>query len=171
MAERLGRASSRPLSSLRQGYPQQEIFRRKTPPATQESVNDALDCDRGGFAAADAECRYAPLEVLRLQRMQQCDDQPGASGADRMAERAGAAMDVELVAGNGEIALRRHRHHGKRLVDLKEIDIADAPADLVEQLPDRRDRRGGEPLRFLAVGGVAFDLGESPQAFAICERA
>src|SRR6266566_874807 len=51
MAERLGRASSRPLSSLRQGYPQQEIFRRKTPPATQESVNDALDCDRGGFAA------------------------------------------------------------------------------------------------------------------------
>src|SRR5213079_771654 len=42
-------------------------------------------------------------------------------------------------------------------VDLFEINIADAPADLVQQLANGRDRRGGEPLRFLAVGGVALD--------------
>src|SRR5213079_1278811 len=42
-------------------------------------------------------------------------------------------------------------------VDLEQIDIADAPADLVQQLANGRDRRGGEPLRFLAVGGVALD--------------
>ena len=67
--------------------------------------------------------------------------------------------------------LRRHRHHGKGLVDLEQIDVADAPADLVEQLADRRDRRGGEPLRLLAVGGVALDLGEHRQALAVGERA
>ena len=133
-------------------------------------VNDPLHGDGGGFAAADAEGGDAASQILRFERMQQRDDQAGAGGADGMAERAGAAIDVELLARDAEIALRRHRHHGEGFVDLEQIDIADAPADLVEQLVDRRDRRGGEPLRLLAVGGVALDLGESRQAVAIGER-
>src|SRR5229473_8711742 len=123
-------------------------------------VNPALDRDRGGFAAADAECCDAALEVLRFERVQQRDDQPRAGGADRMAERAGAAIDVELLSGDAEIALRRHRHHREGLVDLEQVDVTDAPADLVEQFSYRRDRRGGEPLRLLAVGRVALDLGQ-----------
>ena len=111
------------------------------------------------------------LRFSRFQRMQQRDDQPRAGGADRMAERAGAAIDVELVSGDAEVALRRHRDDRKRLVDLEQVDVADAPADLVEQFSDRRDRRGGEPLRLLAVGGVALDLGERLQAVAVGERA
>src|SRR5258708_38364948 len=91
--------------------------------------------------------------------MQQRHDQPSAGGADGVAERAGAAIDVQSVAGNSEGALRRHRHYGKRFVDLEQVDIANAPADLVEQLSDRGNRRGREPLRLLAVGGGALDLG------------
>ena len=62
-------------------------------------------------------------------------------------------------------------HHREGFVDLEQVDIANAPADLVEQLADRRDRRGGEPLRFLAVGGVALDLGQRGQAVAVGQRA
>src|SRR5882757_9474317 len=113
-------------------------------------VNDALDGDGGCFTAADAECGDAAFQVLRFQRMQQRHDQAGSRRADRVSKRAGAAIDVEIVPDNAEIALRRHRHHREGLVDLEQIDIADAPADLVEQLADRRDRRGGEPLRLLA---------------------
>src|SRR5436305_2381149 len=91
-------------------------------------MSDALHGDRRGFAAADAERRDAALEVLRLERMQQRHDQTCAGGPDRMAECAGTAVDVQLVAGNAEIALRRHRHHGKRLVDLEQVDIGGAPA-------------------------------------------
>jgi hypothetical protein len=123
--------------------------------------DDAFHRDRGRFAAADAERGDAAFQIMRFERVQQRDDQAGAGGADGMAERAGAAIDVEFLAGNSEIALCRHRHHRERLVDLEQVDIADAPADLVEQLADRRDRRGGEPLRFLAVGGVALDLGQA----------
>src|SRR5438552_2027100 len=83
---------------------------------------------------------------------------------------ASVAIDVELVSGNAKILLRCHRDDGKRFVDLEQVDIADAPADLVEQFPDRRDRRGGEPLRLLAVGGVALDLGQDRKSFAIGER-
>src|ERR1700730_11367100 len=123
-------------------------------------MHDTLDRDRGGFTAADAEWGDAALEVLRLERVQKRDDQPCAGGADRMAERAGAAIDVELFSGDAEVALRRHRHHREGLVDLEQVDVADAPADLVEQFSYRRDRRGGEPLRLLAVGRVALDLGQ-----------
>jgi hypothetical protein len=87
-----------------------------------------------------------------------------------MAERAGAAMDVEFLAGNSEVALRGHGDNREGFVDLKQIDVADAPTDLVEQLSDRRDRRSREPLRLLAVGSVALDLGEHGESFAIDER-
>src|SRR6266481_6010782 len=97
--------------------------------------------------------------------MQQRDDQAGAGGADRVPERAGAAVDVQLLAGDAEIALRRHRHHRERLVDLEQVDIADAPADLVEQLANRRNRRGREPLRFASDRFVNINAA-APSAFA-----
>src|SRR2546430_12652206 len=65
--------------------------------------------------------------------MQQRHDQAGTGGADGMPERAGTAIDVEFFPGNPEIALRRHRHHRKRLVDLEQIDITNAPADRSEE--------------------------------------
>src|SRR5215468_5495963 len=91
---------------------------------------DAFDRNRGGFPAADAERSDTALEVLRLHRMQQRHDQPRTGCANRMAERAGAAIDVELFAGNAEVTLRGHRDHRERLVDLEQIDVTDAPADL-----------------------------------------
>src|SRR5580692_11344018 len=110
------------------------------------SVNDTLDRDRCGFAAADAQSCDAALEVVRLERMQQRHDQPRTGGPDGMAERAGAAIDVELFAGDAQVARGRHRHHGEGLVDLEQIDVTDTPADFFQELADSRDRRGGEPL-------------------------
>src|SRR5438034_8662877 len=102
-------------------------------------VSDALHRDRGGFAAADAERGDTAFEILRFQRVQQRHDQPRAGGADGMAQRAGAAIDVELFTRNTEIALRRHGDDGKGFVDLEQIDVTNAPADLVEQFLDRRN--------------------------------
>src|SRR5258708_3506363 len=133
-------------------------------------VNDPFYRDGGSLAAADAERRDATLQVMRFERMQQRHDQACSRRADGMSERAGAAIDVQSVAGDPEVALRRHRHDREGFVDLEQIDITDAPADLVEQLADRRDRGGREPLRLLAVGGVAPDLGGNRQALAIGER-
>src|SRR5258708_13094127 len=132
-------------------------------------VNDAFDRDGGGFAAADAERGDATLQIVRLERAEQRHDQPRAGGADRMTERTGAAVDVQLLPGNAEIALRGHRHHRKRFIDFEQVDVADAPADLVEQLANGRNRRGGEPLRLLAVVRVTPDLGTRRQPVALTE--
>jgi hypothetical protein len=133
------------------------------------SADDALDRDGGGFTATDAKGCNAAFEVLRLQRMQQRHDQACAGGANGMTERAGAAIDVQPLPGDAEILLRRHCHHGKGFVDLEQIDIADVPANLVQQLANGRDWRRGEPLRLLAVGGMALDLGQYGEAVAIRE--
>ncbi len=43
-------------------------------------------------------------------------------------------MHVELLARNGEVLLRRHRHHCESLVDLEEIDVLGLPAGLGQEL-------------------------------------
>src|SRR5581483_8802940 len=129
-------------------------------------LDRAFDRDRRRFAAADAEGGDAPLLPISLQCMQQGHDDPCAGRADRMAERAGAAMHVELLARNVEIARRRHRHHREGFVDLEEIDVGNRPAGFRQQLPDRRDRRRGVPGGLLAVGRMPLDLGEDRQAVA-----
>src|SRR6476620_9623074 len=82
-------------------------------------MHDVLDRDGGGFAATNAQRRDPAPEISRFECLQQRDDQARAGGADRMAERAGAAIDVELVSIDAEVALRRHRDDRKRLVDLE----------------------------------------------------
>ena len=62
--------------------------------------------------------------AVLLQRVQQRDDDARAGGADRMAERAGAAVHVDLLVRQAEVAHGRHGDDGERLVDLVEVDIA-----------------------------------------------
>ncbi len=47
-----------------------------------------------------------------------------------MAERAGAAVDIDLVMRQIEIAHRRHGDDREGLVDLEQIDLAELPARL-----------------------------------------
>src|SRR3546814_10881056 len=68
-----------------------------------------------------------PIYPPSLHLGQQCDDDTGAGCADRVAEGAGAAVDVELLARNAELAHRGHGDDGEGLVDFPQIDLADLP--------------------------------------------
>jgi hypothetical protein len=67
--------------------------------------------------------RHAALAAALAQRAEQRDDDARARGADRMAERAGAAVHVDLVVRQVELAHRRHGDHRERLVDLVQVDV------------------------------------------------
>src|SRR5665213_4194417 len=60
-------------------------------------ASQALDRQRRRLAAADAQRRDAAPAAGLAQRAQQRDDDARAGRADRMAERACAAVDVDLV--------------------------------------------------------------------------
>ena len=77
-----------------------------------------------------------------------------------MAQRARAAVHVDLVVRQAEVVHRGHRDDRERLVDLEEVGGLRVPAGLLEELADRADRRRREPLRLLRVRGVADDARE-----------
>jgi len=89
--------------------------------------------------------------------MQQGHDQPGATGADRVAEGASAAIDVQFCVRDAQLAHRCHRNCRKGFVDLEQVNRVDAPAGFFQQFTDCADRCGGEPLRLLRMGGVRHD--------------
>ena len=70
-------------------------------------------------------CRSAEIER---------DENARARGADRMAERTGAAVHVHaLSSARPSSAHRRHDDDGERFVDLPEVDVLRRPADAIEQ--------------------------------------
>ena len=63
---------------------------------------------------------------LPLELVEQGADEHAAGGADRMAERHGAAVDVDLVPIDPGLAQEPHHDRGERLVDLEQVDVVEA---------------------------------------------
>ena len=59
--------------------------------------------------------------------------EPGAGHAERVADRDRAAVDVEPVEVDAEVLVRRHHLRRERLVDLDQVDVADAHARVGER--------------------------------------
>ena len=87
-----------------------------------------FDRKRDALAAADAQRDDAALEAVAAHRVNELRGQHRAGRADRMAVRDGAALDIDDVFGQSELA-RDHDGDGReRLVDLDALDGADVPA-------------------------------------------
>ena len=63
-----------------------------------------------------------------------------ARHADRVTERDRAAVHVDDVVGDAEVAHRRDPDRGERLVELEEVDVADLHVDGLERALDRTRR-------------------------------
>ena len=83
---------------------------------------------------------------------------------DRVAERDRAAVDVDLVPVEAELAAVGEDLGGERLVDLDEVEGVDRQLDPVEQPPDALDRGEEQPLRRDLGLRVADDPGERLEA-------
>src|SRR5688572_18301503 len=120
-------------------------------------LSNQLERHGGGLATADAKARHAALQAVLAQAADQGHERARARGADRMAERAGAAVDVVLVVRQVVLLHRRHGDHREGLVDLVEVDVLRAPPGALEKLADRADGCGGEPSGLLRMRRMAHD--------------
>src|SRR5216684_3418910 len=74
-----------------------------------------------GHATTFAHCLQAVALVALLERVDQRGHQLGAGAAQGMAERNGAAIDVEFCRVRAGGLEPRRRHRSKGLVDLEQV--------------------------------------------------
>ena len=94
-------------------------------------------------------------------------DDPRARSADRMAERNGAAVDVDLLLVDAEHVDRVERDRSEGLVDLPKVDVARLKPGLLERLErstGRCRRKVGEVIGRLRVSD---DLGQRLMAVGL----
>ena len=113
----------------------------------------------------------APAKSITLQRVQQPRRQHGTGGPDRMPVRDSAAVDVDHVLGEPDLAQAGQGDGGEGLVDLDTIDIADRPAGPVEGPLDGRDRTEAEHPRLHSADAVGNQTAHWLQVVAVGELA
>src|SRR5947208_15460421 len=83
----------------------------------------SFDAHVNSHAAADAQRRQALLGVTFLHFVEQRHENARARRADRVAERDGAAIDVDPVGVPAEVAVDGAGLRRERLVGLDEVEI------------------------------------------------
>src|SRR5216684_4086587 len=99
---------------------------------------------RDALPAADAEGDHAALQAVAAHRVDEAGREHGARGADRVTMRDGAALDIDDVGREAELARHGDDDGGEGLVDLDALDLAEGPARAGERLLHRRDRPEAE---------------------------
>ena len=118
--------------------------RRTRRPFGTPFAMDACRMTASPWPPPRADRRAAEAAAAPAQLVDERAEDAGARGADRVAERDGAAVDVDAVLVDAEHPDRVQRHRGERLVDLPQVDVARLQARLVQRLLAARGRRRGE---------------------------
>src|SRR5258708_29997804 len=88
------------------------------------------------LAAPTAQRRRAESAAPPPELVDQVQGQSGPAHPDRVAERDGAAIHVDDVRSDPEVAHRLDCHSGECLVDLNQIQIFNGPPGLGQRMLD-----------------------------------
>src|SRR5690348_3513566 len=103
-------------------------------PLWASSARIHLDNNGVALATARADRRAAKATATPAQLQDERAEDPRARCADRVTERDGAAVDVDLVLVDPEHPDRVQRDRRERLIDLPQVNVLDLQAGLLERL-------------------------------------
>lgn len=83
-----------------------------------------------GFTTTHAKGGDAAAQTMVLQGMEQRHDDPGTRGANRVPQRAGAAVNVHTLQANTQLLRHGQNTECKAFADFKEINRARFPSSL-----------------------------------------
>ena len=83
--------------------------------AKSDRISDSFDGEGHAVAAAEAQAGDAAFEVPLLQRIDERGEHTRAARANRMPERDGAAVDVDLAGIDAELFQNRDQLARKTL--------------------------------------------------------
>src|SRR3954452_1539401 len=100
--------------------------------------------DRVALATAGADGCHSEAAAAPAELVDERPHDARSRCADRVTERDGPAIHVDLRLVKPEHAHRVDRHRGERLVELEQIDVVDRQAGLLERSLRRVRRRAGQ---------------------------
>src|SRR5579859_293030 len=112
---------------------------------------------RYGIASAQAEGGDAAMHVAADHFVDQGDEDAGPARADGMTNSHCAAVDVDLVGIQAELAHDTEGLNRESLIQFIEVDIFILPAGFLPNLANCPDRSHHDPFGFDAVGGLRDD--------------
>ncbi len=136
--------------------------RRRDSPQRRSVVSEAVAYSRSMIVTLASAAAFAhglqPVALVPvLERIDQRRHQLGARAAQRMAQRDGAAIDVQpRRIGAGRLQPGQ-RHRGEGLVDFEQVDVVDLHAGALQRLLGRRQRRFQHDHRIAADHGHVDD--------------
>src|SRR3954451_1539887 len=119
-----------------------------------------LDDAGEALADPDAEHGQAVAAAAAAQLVRERAEQAGARAAERVGDRDRAAVDVQLVVVQAELAHRGEHLRGECLVQLDEVEDVHGDAGAVERLARRRHRSDAHVGRVDAGGAGRDDAGQ-----------
>ena len=99
-------------------------------------ASDDLQRQRHRSPAAQAQRGETPAAAASAQLVEQGGQHAGAGCADGMAERDGAAIDVDAVPVEPQGVAIGQDLGSERLVDLDQVEVVEGDPQLFNQAPD-----------------------------------
>src|SRR5260221_14532773 len=106
-----------------------------------------LEDGSNALATAHAEGRHAEPPAAGLEIVQQCRDEAATRGAERMTQRDGAAVRVQLILVDAQLAHHSQRLRRECLVELDHINVGELQVGARERPAHRFDRSNAHDLR------------------------
>ena len=138
------------------------------PPRTVVSVViahlHAFEDSSGAHAAAHAHRDQAVTRLSPPHFVEKRRRQLGAGAAERVAERDGAAVDVQSLRIDWQLAQAGNHLCGKRLVQLDQIHLLERQSGELQHFSNCRHRPDAKPLRFDTGGRERHESPERLEA-------
>src|SRR5215212_3407198 len=129
---------------------------------------NTLDDHRNPLPSADARGGEAVALLAAAQLVENRQQEARAGGAERMAERDRAAVDVQLLLVDVELFRDREDLSRERFVDLDEVDVVELHPRALERELRRRGRADAHELGIAAGDAPGDDAAEGLRVFLLC---
>src|SRR4029453_16653507 len=137
--------------------------RRRPPRAAGRLVLEVLEDAGRALAAADAHGDHAVAGPAAGQLGQELDGELGAGGAHGVAEGDGAAVDVDLVEVEAQLAEDGQGLGGEPLVELDQVNVVQAEPGQLQHLGDGHGGADAHDVGRDPADGVAHEPAQEGQ--------
>lgn len=161
--------SNPPRITTKFSFPADNLLQPLPPITIRQPPLQRLQHQRASPPAPVTDACHAQLALLLPQHAQQRRHDPRPAATERVPERDGAPVQIDLFLAQVQQLQVCERDDRERLVDLERVDVGDIDAGVLEGFRDGERGRGGKLRGRLRGVAPAKDAGEGSEGVGFQE--